>query len=68
MRFHISARALGWVVVSILSVTATAANPKCPEDGSTSYFTGKMRTSTAGYLMYEYKCASYGHLFWAKAS
>jgi hypothetical protein len=55
-----------WLLFSV-GLSLAAASPKCPEDGSNSYFTGNTRTSSAGYQMHEYKCYSYGHLFWVRA-
>jgi len=59
-----------FLLVSVvgLMLAAMSGTPNCPEDGGNSYFTGRTRTSSAGYLLYEYKCMMFGHVFWAKAS
>jgi len=43
-----------------------AMGATCPEDGNNAYFTGNTRTSTSGHLLYEYRCATFGHVFWAR--
>jgi len=55
------------LLLIVLALATMKANPKCPEDDSNSYFTGRTRTSSVGYVMYEYKCMMFGHLFWAKS-
>ena len=58
------------VVILLLVVLATgvellyAANVTCPIDDSIAYFTGKTKVDVSGKLLYQYKCSSYGHLFW----
>jgi len=49
------------------STTRSEAKVTCPEDNSIGYFTGRTRTSNAGYTMKEYKCLMFGHLFWVRA-
>ena len=53
------------MVLALLAIAAVAIT--CPEDDSGAYFTGKTRVSSAGKLLKQYKCNSYGHLFWVKA-
>ena len=52
------------IAAALLTLSLAAAT--CPEDGSGAYATGASRTSSAGYLLYEYKCFQYGHAFWAR--
>ena len=41
------------------------AEPKCPVDDNSGYFTGTTR-SVSGVLMKEYKCPQ-GHIYWVRA-
>ena len=59
--------ACGVLLFSGFTLISHAATITCPEDDSGAYFTGKTRTSQAGKLLKQYKCNSYGHLFWVKA-
>lgn len=56
------------VCLVVAAVEVAVTKVACPEDGSRSYFTGETRVNEAGKLMKQYKCSSYGHVFWVRWS
>lgn len=59
-------RSIVGVTLLLLVVLMAVADVRCPEDNSGAYFTGRTRTSSAGFQLREYKCYGYGHLFWVR--
>jgi hypothetical protein len=53
------------LIVMVLIVVMGIITPKCPIDEGSAYFTGRTQVDVSGAVLKEYKCYTYGHLFWS---